>query len=222
MTTMTPDLDRAATAAAETLLKYRVTSSPVIPLPILKSIPGVLVLSFTEMAEEIGIDRSDLVAMYNDKNKDASTLVREVNGKLHFFVAYNQRLPFYMLQRSLARELGHIVLGHDGSRTENVRTVEALYFARHFLCPRPLIKAIQDTGIKVSIEMLGSITGCYERCMVGIQNTPGAHVPPELNKLVREQFNDYVNNFIDCQHILTRDDDSMLVNFGTYMDNYKE
>jgi hypothetical protein len=219
---MTPNLDRAATAAAETLIKYRVTSSPVIPLPILKSMPSVLVLSFTEMAEEMGIDRSDLMTMYNDRNKDASTMVREVNGKLRFFIAYNQRLPFYMLQRSLARELGHIVLGHDGSRPEAVRIAESLCFARHFLCPRPLIKAIQDAGINVSIEMLGSITGCYERCLVGIQKTPGTHVPPELNRIIRENFADYVNNFIDCQPILTRDDDSMLVNFGTYMDNYEE
>ena len=219
---MTPNLDRAATAATETLIRHRIASSPISPLPILKSLPGVLVLSFTEMAAEIGIDRDDLIRAYNDQSKDAATLVRQVGGKLRYFVAYNQRLPFYMLQRALARELGHIVLGHDGSRPEDVRTTEALYFARHLLCPRPLIRAIQDTGIPITIEMLGSITGCYERCLIGIQKTGGAHVPPELNKLVREQFTDYVANFVDCQAILTTDDDSMLVTFGTYMDNYEE
>ena len=54
---MTPNLERAATAAAKTLIDFNVTSAPVAPLRILKSIPGVLVLSFAQMAEEIGVER---------------------------------------------------------------------------------------------------------------------------------------------------------------------
>ena len=219
---MTPNLERAATAAAETLIKYNVTSAPVAPLRILKSIPGVIVLSFAELASGIGMDRKDLLDQYGDSARDAFTLVREVGGRLRYFVGYNLLLPDYLLQRAIARELGHIVLGHDGSRPEDVRAMEAMFYARHLLCPRPLIRAIQDAQIPITIETLGLITGCYERCLVGLQKSHGVHVAPELNRMIRAQFAAYVDNFADCRAILTQSDDSMLVNFGSYMDNYEE
>ena len=98
-------------------------------------------------------------------------LTRKINGKTLYFIAYNQRFPFFLIQRGLARELGHIVLGHDGTRPEEIRMEEARVFAYHLLCPRPLIRAIQDTGIPITIETLGLITGCYERCLVGMQKS---------------------------------------------------
>ena len=219
---MTPNLERAATAAAETLITYHVTSAPVAPLRILKSIPGVIVLSFAELATGMGMERRELLEQYGDTAKDAFTLAKDVGGRLRYFVGYNMLLPDYLLQRAIARELGHIVLGHDGSRPEDVRMMEAMFFARHLLCPRPLIRAIQDTGIPITVETLGLITGCYERCLVGMQKSHGVHVAPELNSMLREQFAPYVQNFVDCRAILTAKDDSALVNFGTYMDNYEE
>ena len=219
---MTPNLERAATAAAETLIKYHVTSAPVAPLRILKSIPGVIVLSYTELASGLGMERRELLDQYGDANKDAVTIVKEVDGRPRYFVAYNMMLPDYLMQRATARELGHIVLGHDGSRPLEVRLMEAMFFARHLLCPRPLIRAIQETGIPITVETLGLITGCYERCLVGMQQSHGVHVAPELNSMLREQFAPYVQNFVDCQAILTANDGSALVNFGTYMDNYEE
>ena len=219
---MTPNLERAATAAAETLIKYHVTSAPVAPLRILKSIPGVIVLSYTELASGLGMERRELLDQYGDTNKDAVTLVKEVGGMPRYFVGYNMLLPDYLMQRAIARELGHIVLGHDGSRPLDVRLAEAMFFARHLLCPRPLIRAIQETGIPITVETLGLITGCYERCLVGMQKAHGVHVAPELNSMLREQFAPYVQNFVDCQAILTANDGSALVNFGSYMDNYEE
>lgn len=217
---MTPDLERAATAAAETLIKYHVTTAPVSSLKILKSLRGVIVLSFTDVADEIGVDRQIIIDSLGDRNKDAVTLVKEIDGRLRYIVTFNQRMPEYILQRAIARELGHIVLGHDGSRPVDVRTTEALCFARHLLCPRPLIRALQDSGVPITIEMLGSITGCYERCLVDIQHTDGVYVPPSLNRLVRDQFADYVSNIVDCRSIFTAHDSSMQVIFGTYMDHY--
>lgn len=222
LTTMTPNLDRAATAAAETLIKYQITTAPVIPLPILKSISGVVVLSFTEWADRMGLDRQNVINTFDASNRDVITSVQRVNDKLRYVVAYNQRLPFYMLQRSLARELGHIVLGHDGSLPEDVRQQEALCFARHLLCPRPLIVDMQNADIPITIETLGNVTGCYERCLAGIRKTPATHVPPTLNRLVREQFADYVNNFLDCRELMANDDETGLVDFGTYLDGYVE
>ena len=218
---MRPDYEKASTKAVEMLIKYGLTSAPILPLPILKKMPGVLVVSFTEMSQSSGIERKNLVTMFGNENQDAVTSVHNKNGKLVYLVAYNQRLPIYMIQRSLAREMGHIVLGHDGSLPEDVRHAEALCFANHFICPRPLVHAVQQSGIRFSVEVLGNMTGCYERCLAQMRKLPAVHVPAELNRKVREQFDDYLSNYLDYQTFV-REDDSALADFGTYMDGYEE
>lgn len=219
---MTPDYDRAATAAAEILIKYGITSAPVDPIPIFKKAPGFNVVTFTEMSHQIGVDRHDLLSAFSSENHDAVSSVQLKDGEKHYLVAYNMRLPQYIVQRALAREMGHIVLGHDGTRPEDVRNAEALCFAHHLLCPRALISAIQDAGVKITVEVLGNTTGCYERCLIGMRHTPATHVPPALNRQIREQFADYIADFLDFQSYLSQDDDSMIANFGTFMDGYEE
>lgn len=219
---MIPDLETAAIRAYETLIRFRVSFAPISPLPILKATKGVLVLSFSEMADTIGVERRCVLGNLTEENHDAFTAVDVHNGQLHYIVAYNQRLPTYVTDRALARELGHIVLSHDGTRPEDVRNEEALVFARHLLCPRPLLRSVMDAGITITREFLGNMTGCYERCQSCIRQTPGAHVPPELNRLVSAQFADYVDNLLDYQTFLSRTDSSGPVDFGTYMDYYEE
>lgn len=219
---MTPDYERAAIKAMEMLIKHHISTAPVDPLPVFKRTPGVLVLSFTELSNQIGIDRDNLLTSFDAENHDAVTSIHYDDGKLRYIVTYNQRLPFYLVQRALARELGHIVLGHDGSRPEDVRMAEAYCFAHHFLCPRPLLYAVQQSGIPFTVEVLGAMTGCYERCLQGMRKTPAVHVPPELNRQIRDQFADYLTNFLDFESYLTKSDESMLANFGTYMEGYEE
>lgn len=220
--TTTPNYDLAAITADEALIKFQITSAPIDPMKILKSMPNVLLLSFAEMATTISVERSHAVTIFGDQNQDAVTTAFISDGSLRYVITYNQRLPFYMLQRAFARELGHILLGHDGTRPEAVRYEEAISFARHFLCPRPLVKAVQESGVKITFELIGAMTGCYERCLTGIRRTPGAHVPPELNRAIKAQFADYLSNFLAFQSVLSVDDCSQLVNFGSYMDNYEE
>lgn len=219
---MTPDYERAATMAAEMLIKHSISTAPVMPLPVFKKTPGCLVLSFTEMSKRIGIDRENLLTAFDAENHDAVTSTHFEDGQLRYLVTYNQRLPLYLVQRALARELGHIVLGHDGSRPEDVRMAEAYCFAHHFLCPRPLLHAIQESGIPLTVEVLGAMTGCYERCLQGMRKTPAVHVPAELNRQLKEQFSDYIRNFLDYESYLSKTDESMLANLGTYMDGYEE
>ena len=219
---MNPDFDRAATAAAEILIKYGISTAPVDPIPIFKKAHGFNVVTFTEMSQMIGISRHDLVSTFEAENHDAVTSVYIKDGHPHYLVAYNMRLPQYIVQRALAREMGHIVLGHDGSRPDDVRNAEALCFAHHLLCPRPLIHAIQESGTKITVEVLGSTTGCYERSLIGMRRTPATHVAPDLNRKVRDQFADYIAEFLDFQSYLSHGDDSMIANFGTYMDGYEE
>ena len=219
---MTPDYELAAIRAAEMLIKHNITTAPVIPLPVFKRTPGCLVLSFTELSGRIGMDRDNLLTQFDTENHDAVTSTHFEDGRLRYLVTYNQRLPLYLLQRALARELGHIVLGHDGSRPEEVRMAEAYCFAHHFLCPRPLIHAIQQSGIPLTVEVLGAMTGCYERCLQNMRKTPAVHVPASLNRQIRDQFSDYIENFLDFESYLSKTDESMLANLGTYMDGYEE
>ena len=219
---MTPNYDKAAITAMETLIKYNITSAPIYPLPILKNLPGVLVLSYAEISNTSGIDRNHLVMMFGKENQDAVTSVIKDGNRLLYLVTFNQRLPIYLVQRALARELGHILLKHDGSLPEDVRYAEAMCFAHHFLCPRPVIHAIQQSDIPFTAEILGNMTGCYERCLLSMKKMPAVHVPAELNQKVRNQFSDYLSNFLSFQNILSKNDESSLADFGTYMDSYEE
>ena len=219
---MTPDFQTAAVKAAEILIKYGINTAPVDPLPILKKYPGVLVVSFKEMAELSGFSRSSLLKACGEYNQDAVTMVKIEDGKLRYLVAYNQKLPQALVQRSLARELGHIVLGHDGSKPEDVRMEEAICFANHLLCPRPLIYSVMSTGIRITVEVIGNMTGCYDHCLACMRKIPATSVPPEMNRAIRDQFIDYIVSFFEYQKIAMKKDGSALADLGTYMDGYEE
>ena len=219
---MTPDYENAAIKATETLIRFGINSAPVAPLPILKRIPGVLVVSYETMSNDLDQDRQCVMSMFGEKNQDAFTSVSILDGKPKYLVTYNQRLPFSLLQRGLARELGHIILGHDGSRPEKIRNEEAKCFAHHLLCPRPLIHAIQVSGIRLSVEVLGNLTGCYDYCLSCMRKQPAVHVPAELNRKVRDLFMPYIINFFEYQRYAQRKDGSALADFGSYMQGYTE
>ena len=218
---MTPDYERAALKATEILIKFGINSAPVSPLPILKKIPGVLVVSYQTMSNDIEQDRGCVLSMFGD-TRDAFTSVNRIGDKIQYLVTYNQHLPVFLMQRALARELGHIVLGHDGSRPEEVRNEEAKAFANHLLAPRALIHAVQASGLRLTMEVLGNMTGCYEHCLSCMRRIPAVHIPAELNRAVRDQFMPYFMNFFDFQRGASVHDGSAIADFGTYMEGYVE
>ena len=219
---MKPDYTQAAVKAMETLIKYQVKTAPVAPLPILKAMPNVLCMSFESVSKELETDRRCVLSMLGEKNQDALTIVNIVDGKKQYLVTYNKMLSINIFQRALARELGHIVMGHDGTKPEEVRNEEAKAFANHLICPRPLIKLIESTGIRITKELLGNITGCYDYCLSCMRKLPAADVPAELNRLVRDQFTPYVLNLFEFQRYATKKDTSAVADFGTFMEGYKE
>lgn len=219
---MTPDYERAALLAAETLVKYRISSAPVIPLFIMKQMPNVLVVSYEALSNDLEKDRRCVMSMMGDNNQDAFTTVFMNDGNPHYVVTFNQRLPVFLEQRALARELGHIVLGHDGSRPEDVRQAEAKCFAHHLLVPRALLHSIMAANLRLTVEVLGNLTGCYDYCLSCMRKLPAAHVPAELNRIIRDNFMPYIINFFDFQRVATRKDGSALADFGSYMDGYEE
>lgn len=220
---MTPDYDRAAIAAMNLLVEHNITETPIKPMPILLAYPGVRVMPFTHMADEAGIDREDLVPLFGS-NQDAVTfhLGMEIEG-VKYVVVYNMRLPFEIIWRAVARELGHIVLGHDGvTRSMEVRRAEAMCFAHHLISPRPIIHLIQESGVPLTMNVLANTTGCSEECVDDMRIIPGAHVPKELNKQVRDLFERGINEYLRFHAASPVKDHSPLIDFGTYMDNYEE
>lgn len=219
---MTIDYEKAAIKAAEILIKHKISAAPVSPLPILKSIPGVLVITFEELSQRVNKKRNEIVSMLGCRNQDAVTTVFNDGDNLRYIVSYNKMLSTTLADRALARELGHIVLGHDGTRPEEVRNAEAVCFANHLLCPRPLIHSIITTRLRMTVEVLGNITGCYDHCLACMRKQPAVHVPGEMNRKIRDNFMPYILNFFEFQRHAMLKDGSAVADFGTYMDGYEE
>ena len=219
---MTPDYERAAIKATETLIKYGINSAPIDPLPILKKIPGVIVMTFADMSKKANIDRNDIIDMFGCDNQDAVTNIFINDKDLKYVVTYNRILPSTIVDRALARELGHIILAHDGTRPEDVRNEEASCFAKHLMIPRPLIHAISATGIRVTTEVMNNLTGCNDQCLSCIRKRPATHVPADLNRQVRDQFMPYIINYFNFQRHAEKHDGSALADLGTYMEGYEE
>lgn len=220
---MIPDYDRAATAAMKLLIENGITETPIKPMPILLSYPGVRVMPFTHMADEAGIDRDDLIMLFGG-NQDAATFRLSMGiNDVHYVVVYNMRLPFEIIWRGVARELGHIVLGHDGqTRSEEVRKAEAVCFAHHLISPRPIIRLLQESGVPLTMTVLANTTGCSEECVDEMQTIPGTRVPANMNRQVKEQFARGINEYLRFHAAAPKPDHSPLLDFGTYMEGYEE
>ena len=220
--TMKPDFDKAATKAMETLLENGITETPINSLSILLKCPGVRVISFTKFATQAGIDRRELVPMFGE-NQDAATfkLDMDIEG-VKYVVVYNMRLPYEIIWRGVARELGHIVLGHDGiTRPSDIRRAEAMCFAHHLISPRPVIRMLQDS-VPLTMNVLAATTGCSDECVDDLRVIPGTHVPKELNREVKDLFSRGINEYIRFYRAAKKADKSPLIDFGTYMDDYEE
>ena len=219
---MIPNYDLAATKAMEVLKQYKITETPIDSLSILLKYPGVRVISFTKFAMEAGIERHELVPMFGT-NQDAATFSLDMPIEdVNYVVVYNMRLPHEIILRGVARELGHIALGHDGqTRTTEVRMAEAMCFAHHLLSPRPIIKMLQD-AVPLTLNVLTATMGCSEDCVDDLRTIPGANVPAELNREVKELFARGINEYIQFYKASKKQDKTPLIDFGTYMDNYQE
>lgn len=218
---MKPDYDRAAEKAMEVLIANNIKETPIDSLSILLKYPGVRVMSFKRFAAQAGVDRSDLVPMFGE-NQDAATFHLDMDiAGVRYVVVYNMRLPFDIIWRGVARELGHIVLGHDGiTRPSDVRRAEALCFAHHLISPRPVINMLRE-AVPLTMNVLTATTGCSDECVDELRTIPGTHVPAELNREVKRLFERGINEYIRF-YKAAKNDKSPLIDFGTFMDDYEE
>ena len=219
----TPDYTNAAVKAAETLVRFGIDSAPVNPIPMILNTPGVTLVSFTEFADNVGIERKELMKRVTGSPDAFSSVIME-GDSMRYIIAYNKLLGEnnHSLHCALAREYGHVVLGHDGSLPYDVRMEEVRCFHHHLLSPRALIHLIQVSGIRLTTATLNFMTGCNDQCLSSMRTLPEVHVPADLNRAVRDQFMDYFFNHFECQRVRTISDGSALADFGTYMKGYEE
>ena len=220
---MTPNYETAAVKALKIICDRHITETPVLSLPILKKYPGVRVISFTDLADEHGMERKNLIPLFG-RNQDAATFILGVGiGAVKYVVVYNMQLTYETIRKAIARELGHIVLGHDGvTRPADVRLAEAKAFAFHLLCPRPIIHMLQESGTAITMNVLKDTIGCSEECVEGMRTLPGVHVQPELNREVRDLFAPHIQEYIRFHNSWPVKDTSPVANLGTYMNGYEE
>lgn len=216
---MTPDYDRAALMAAETLIKYGVSTAPVSPLAILEKIDNVIIVTFSELCHAAAEIPCNGMPLFGRSNS-AMTSVHNENGKAWYVVAYNSLLPYSIVQHALARELGHIVLGHNGANETN--DAEAVCFAQHLLCPRALIHSVAATNLRITMDVLANLTGVFHECLACMRHTPGTAVPASVNRFVRGQFMPFIMNFFEYYTTVRPGDGSAIADFGTFMDGYEE
>ena len=114
---MNPNYESAAAKAYDTRTRFGSSN----PLQILRQLSNVLTISF---------ESSDMPVY-----QDSFTCVDGNN----YIVFYNASLSPVLLRSALARELGHVILQHDGKDPEEVWLEEATCFAYHFLCPSPSV-----------------------------------------------------------------------------------
>lgn len=219
-----PDFETAAIKAMEILMNKSIKETPINALSILLGFENVRVFPFTKVALEAGMKRHELVPLF-EANQDAATFhlnspeIEDVN----YIVVYNMRLPHEIIRRGIARELGHIVLGHDGAtRSKEARFAEAMTFAHHLLSPRPVIRILQESGMPLTMNMLTQTVGCSDDCVDDIQKIPGVHVPKEINRKVRNQFTRGITEYLRFHGSSPMPDKSHVIDLGTYMDYYEE
>ena len=218
----TPDYEQAATKAMEIIIRNGITETPVDPVRIIKDYPGVRLVPFTKMADEIEKVREDLVPMFGT-NQDAATFHLGIGfSDVSYIVVYNMRLPIEIIHRAIARELGHIVLEHNGSmRTPDVRYAEAMCFAHHFLSPRPVINLLKN-AMPLTMNVLTATLGCSDECVDDLQRIPGIHISPELNRKVMDLFAPHIKEYINFHESAPRKDKSPALDLGTFMEGYEE
>ena len=220
----TPDLENAAIRATQLLISKQITETPVNALSILLGRDDVRVMPFTKVALGAGMARHDLVPMF-DANQDAATFHLSIPDmeEVNYVVVYNMRLPHEIIRRGIARELGHIVLGHDGTtRAKEARFAEAMAFAHHLLSPRPVIRLLQESGMPLTMNVLTQTVGCSDDCVDDIRRIPGIRVPVDMNAQVKSQFERGIREYIRFHISSPIPDKSPILDLGTYMDNYEE
>ena len=137
-----PDYKKAIEAAEIILLS---SNQFELPLNLVKLISGIKTIN-------VHISRFSETGVEGLKTIKTSGFVKEVNGI--YFIAYNDWIENVGHNRfTLCHELGHIVLKHDLSKTDDwVQETEANIFATELLMPEAIIQELVNRGYSIVNE----------------------------------------------------------------------
>lgn len=142
---MSPDYSRAAIAAYRVLARLEITTPPIRPLGILKRCRNTKVCTYDQAADVLNVEEDTLARMCGEV--DAFTVVCGEGKERGYMVCYRAGGNPARLNFTLAHELGHIILRHEGK--SDVEEKEADCFASHLLCPEPMLEEMRECGVEI-------------------------------------------------------------------------
>lgn len=143
-----PDFSRAATMACRVLDEQRIDALPVNPLMLLRKCRDTQVMTVPEAAETLGLPEAEFEKRFG--LPEAMTFRMQSEGSFHYIVVYRPDGNPARLRFTLAHELGHRLLRHEGN--ERWEEQEADCFASHLLCPRPALELLARRFDPLSAE----------------------------------------------------------------------
>lgn len=183
-----PDLNRAATMAYRVLAERRITSLPVNPLALLRRCRNTQVMTVMDAAEALGMTLAEFERRFGVP--EAMTFRIPADGSLHYIVVYQPDGNPARQRFTLAHELGHRVLAHNGSEPWEER--EADCFASHLLCPRPAVALLEERFERLSPEQAASAFYVSAGCARMLLHAEAVEVDDSLLTRVKNQLSEAV------------------------------
>lgn len=186
-----PDYKKAIEAADIILLS---SNQFELPLNLEKLISGIKTINTS-------ISRFSETGVEGTKKMKTSGFVTEVNGI--YLIAYNDWIENAGHNRfTLCHELGHIILNHDLSKTDDwVQETEANVFAIELLMPEAIIQELVNRGYSIANEntLEGIFNASHTACQIRIdefKNLPEWHGRyTDHETIVNVQFKSYLDSF---------------------------
>ena len=189
------DCITAASQAMRALIKFNVARTPIYPHQIIQDSDRVTMVSFEEPDEITNISMNTKLEAFGSPNDIVVSYVYENEQNAHeYLFCANRSYPIGDMRLALAVELGHAYLGHPKTMVDTYKyEKEAECFALHLEFPRPVIRLLQERGYVINKRRFERVFGTCDWCVETIRHAIPVHVPPELNRIVKEQFTPYIN-----------------------------
>lgn len=168
-----PDRERAAAMAYRVLAEARVQHLPVDPLTLLRRCRETKVYTYEEAADALGIPQDAFVRRFSDS--DAFTFCTEGKNGSSYITVYRADGNPARQRFTLAHELGHRVLCHQGQSTAEEQ--EADCFASHLLCPRPVLTMMKERFGDIRPEQAAAVFYVSLACA----NRLDEHLPENIS-----------------------------------------
>lgn len=184
------ELCRAAARAYQVLVNQQITALPVDPLALLRRCRDTVAMTYTEAAETLGIPPEDFERQFG--HTDAFTLRRDTPAGRQYMVMYRADGNPARLRFTLAHELGHRLLNHEGVDPREERAADC--FASHLLCPRPVIERLAARFQPLYAEQVAAVCYVSLSCARMLGTSPQMYIEETLRQRVAEQLGPFADS----------------------------